>query len=493
MSHSTYLEDYLKRIPEGRKNLRAIAFLASMDVLSEHNPTIVHEILAELYAQRTRLKLIASENYSSLDVQLAMGNLLTDKYAEGYPHHRFYAGCDQIDSIEDEASQLARTLFNCDYAYVQPHSGSDANLVALWSILVHRIQDRELEKLSEKRLDALAPEDYELIRKKMMSQKIMGLSLPSGGHLTHGYIQNLSSKMMQAVSYDVDPETETLNYEHLREQVLRERPLILLTGYSAYPRRLNFAKLRDIAKSVDAVLMVDMAHFAGLVAGGVFQGEENPIPYADIVTSTTPKTLTGPRGGIVLCTEEYAPVVRKGCPLVLGGPLPHVIAAKAVAFREALEPSFRDYAHSVVDNARALAQGLIENGIRVCTGGTDNHLVLVDVGSVGLTGRQAEAALSDAHIMTNRNMVPNDSQGPWYTSGLRLGTPALTSRGMGVDEMRELAGLISGILKATQPTMAEQTGEKSRAKYYLSPQALESYQKRVAALLESFPLYPELP
>ena len=290
-----------------------------------------------------------------------MGNLLTDKYAEGFSHHRFYAGCDNVDTVEDIAQNELKKLFNCAHAYVQPHSGADANLVAFWSILVHRIQNKEIEKLGKKSIDELTPAEYEQVRQLMVNQKVLGMSLNSGGHLTHGYRHNISSKMMQAFQYDVERDTELLDYTALAKQAQEIKPTILLAGYSAHPRRLNFAKMREIADSVGAVLMVDMAHFAGLVAGKVFTGDYNPIPFAQMVTSTTHKTLRGPRGGIVMCQPEYAEIVNKGCPLVLGGPLPHVIAAKAIAFKEANTPAFADYAHQIVKNAVALSDRFKQN------------------------------------------------------------------------------------------------------------------------------------
>ena len=267
-----------------------------------------------------------------------MGNLLTDKYSEGFPYHRFYAGCDNVDFIEAAAVEELKKIFNCDHAYVQPHSGADANMVAFWSILVYRIQNKEIERLGKKTLDELTPEEYEKMRHLLMNQKVMGMSLNSGGHLTHGYRHNISSKMMHAVPYDVDPQTGYLDYKALETQVKKEKPAILIAGYSAYPRLIDFAKMREIADTVGATFMVDMAHFAGLVAGKVMQGNYDPVPFAHIVTSTTHKTLRGPRGGLVLCKNEYKEVIDKGCPLVLGGPLPHVMAAKASRSKKPIPP-----------------------------------------------------------------------------------------------------------------------------------------------------------
>lgn len=488
----TRLSRYLSKHPASGNNSAAIATLAALDHLERVSPLVAKSIIQELEDQRTHLKLIASENYSSLAVQHAMGNWLTDKYAEGVPHHRFYAGCQHVDAVEELAQKELVKLFGCDHAYVQPHSGADANLVALWAILLKRIQHPAIEKLSKKTLDELTPDEYESVRQLLVNQTLLGMSLNSGGHLTHGYRHNVSSKILRAVQYDVDRKTELLDYGALAEITKREKPLILLAGYSAHPRRLNFAKMREIADGVGATLMVDMAHFAGLVAGGVFTGEYNPIPFAHVVTSTTHKTLRGPRGGFVLCTSEFAEWVDKGCPAVLGGPLPHVMAAKAIAFQEANQDTFKTYAHNVVKNASALANAFLKKGIRLVTGGTENHLLILDLTRFGLTGRQGEIALRAATITTSRNAIPFDAQGPWYTSGIRLGTPALTTLGMGVAEMEEIADIITSILSATQPATAEKTGLPSRAQCTTEEAVLNRARARVKELLKRFPLYPEI-
>jgi len=488
----THLSTYFEKVPKDKQNSGAISFLAALDHLEQHSPSIAASIKKELEDQRTHLKLIASENYSSLAVQQSMGNLLTDKYAEGYVNHRFYAGCENVDSVEEQAQEKLKKIFGSDCAYVQPHSGADANLVAFWSILVHKVQNKEIERLGKKSLDELTPEEYEQARQLMMNQKLLGMSLNAGGHLTHGYLHNVSSKMMQAHTYDVDPETELLDYGKLAEQAKRVKPAVLLAGYSAYPRLLNFAKFREIADSVGAVLMVDMAHFAGLVAGKQLTGEYDPVPYADIVTSTTHKTLRGPRGGLILCKKEYEEVIHKGCPLVLGGPLPHVMAAKAVAFNEADTPEFQGYANQVMKNAKAMADQLQARGARLVTGGTENHLVIVDLTSFGLTGRHAETALREAGITINRNAIPFDQNGPWYTTGIRLGTPATTTLGMKEDEMREISNLIVDILENTQPLTVEKTGKPSKAKSKTDPKVFDSVRSRVYDLLGKHPLYPEI-
>lgn len=486
------LENYFVKVPENKRNKAAIAYLAALDYLGDNSPEIRDSIIQELTDQRSHLKLIASENFSSLAVQLAMGNLLTDKYAEGYAHHRFYAGCENVDTVEEAAINELKAIFGCEGAYVQPHSGADANMVAFWSILVQRIQNPAIEKLGKKSLDDLSPDEYETVRQLMLNQKIMGMSLNSGGHLTHGYRHNISSKMMKAVLYDVDPKTELIDYKSLTEMAKRERPNILLAGYSAHPRKINFAKMREIADSVNAVLMVDMAHFAGLVAGKAFTGEYNPIPYAQIVTSTTHKTLRGPRGGFVLCTKEYLDVVNKGCPLVLGGPLPHVMAAKSIAFKEANTPEFCRYAKNIIDNMQALAAQFLKRGVRLVSGGTENHLLILDLTQFGLTGRHAETVLREAMLTVNRNAIPFDQNGPWYTSGVRMGAAAATTLGMGPDEMIEIANITVDILSNTRPTINSKTGHPSKAQALIDPEILGKTKKRVFELLQNYPLYPEI-
>ena len=488
-----YLDKYFSNFSSDQRHTSVIAYLASLDYLTETAPHVAHSIVQELHDQRTHLKLIASENYSSLAVQLAMGNLLTDKYAEGYPFHRFYAGCENIDTIEAATIDEVKNLFGCDHAYVQPHSGADANMVAFWAVLVQRIQTAEVERLGKKSIDELTPEEYERVRQLMCNQKILGMSLNSGGHLTHGYRHNVSSKMMQASTYEVDQESGLLDYQAIAEQAQKVQPTILMAGYSAYPRKVNFAKMREIADSVGAVLIVDMAHFSGLVAGKVWSGDYSPVPHAHLVTSTTHKTLRGPRGGMVLCTEEFKEVVDKGCPLILGGPLPHVMAAKAVAFKEANSQEFQTYSQAVVDNAAALAGRLVERGVRLLTGGTDNHLMILDVSSFGITGRQAELALREAHLTVNRNAIPYDANGPWYTSGVRIGTPALTSLGMGTDQMLEVADILVDTLQATKPNIVKKTGKPSKAKSTTEPEVLKRNQEKVEVLLARYRLYPEIP
>lgn len=485
-----YLEKYFETKKE--KNKAAISYLATIDYLNECSPKIAQSIVNELKNQRSQMKLIASENYSSLAVQLAMGNLLTDKYAEGYAGHRFYAGCEQVDVCETEAADLLKEIFEADHAYVQPHSGADANLIAFWSLITFLIQDKKLDEMHCKNLNELSDEGYEVLRGHLVNCKIMGMSLDAGGHLTHGFRHNISSKMMRAQSYSIDPKTERLDYDQIQKAVLEYKPNILIAGYSAYSRRINFAKMREIAESVGAALMVDMAHFSGLVAGKVFQGEENPVPYAHIITSTTHKTLRGPRGGLILCQKELKDIVDKGCPLVQGGPLPHVMAAKAVAFQEAKSKNFQTYAHKVVENAKTLAECFLKEGLHILSGGTDNHMMVLDVSSFNITGRQAEDALLECGICLNRNAILNDPNGAWYTSGVRIGTPALTTLGMGSDEMKKLGSIMIEILKNTRPQMNLKKNILSKAKFELDEKVKEKSKKQVIDILKDFPLYPEI-
>jgi glycine hydroxymethyltransferase len=489
---TSYLDYYLNSVPSDQRSRAAIASLAGLDAVAEVAPDVCRAIVDELKAQRSHLKLIASENYSSLPCMLSMGNWLTDKYAEGVAGKRFYAGCEHVDTIESIAAQHAKELFGADHAYVQPHSGADANLVAYFSVLVQRVQQPELAALGLKTLDEASPEQAEAIRQKMVNQTLMGMALDAGGHLTHGYRHSFSSKIMRAVPYGVNPTTGWLDLDALRAQVQKVRPLLLVVGYSSYPRRLNFARLRQIADEVGATLMVDMAHFSGLVAGKVFTGEEDPVPYADLITSTTHKTLRGPRGGIILCRSAWKEVIDKGCPLVLGGPLPHVMAAKAVAFQEALQPSFRTYAQQICTNAKELADRLMQRGVSLITGGTDNHLVMIQAHeSFGLTGRQAEMALRSCGLTVNRNSIPNDPFGPLHGSGVRLGTPAVTTLGMKEQEMDEIADLIVTALQAARP---QPKGDEPmhRAPAVVAAHIQGAIKSRARDLLHRFPLYPEL-
>jgi glycine hydroxymethyltransferase len=489
------LQSYLDANKGKELNSAFIAYLSSLIEVSKVSPEISKNIVNELAAQRQSLKLIASENYSSLSSQLAMGNLLTDKYAEGYAFHRFYAGCENVDNIEGYATDQAKKIFNAEHAYVQPHSGADANLLAYWAIINTRVEIPALDEIGEKNPSKLSHEDWEKIRVKLGNQKMLGLDYYSGGHLTHGYRFNVSAKMFDAYTYTVNKETGLLDYDDIEKQATEIKPLILLAGYSAYPRKINFKRMREIADKVNAVFMVDMAHFAGLVAGGVFEGDYNPFPHAHVVTTTTHKTLRGPRGGMVLCTNEFAEAVDKGCPLLLGGPLPHVMAAKGIAFKEANSPEFKKYAKNIVENSKNLADFCQDEGMKIATGGTDNHLFLIDVRDFDLTGRQAESVLRECGITLNRNSLPFDPNGPWYTSGLRIGTPAITTLGMGKDEMKEIASVIKLVLSNTKPEIiasGDKAGQKSLAKYVIDKNITSEALSRVKTLLDKYPVYPEL-
>ncbi len=463
----------------------------ALEVIASVEPRVAEATRQELIDQRGSLKLIASENYASPAVLMTMGTWFSDKYAEGTVGHRFYAGCQNVDTVEALAAEHARELFGAPYAYAQPHSGIDANLVAYWAILAHRIEAPGLAERGVKSVNDLTEEDWESLRRELGNQRLLGMSLDAGGHLTHGFRPNISGKMFHQQQYGTDPVTGLLDYDVVAAKVREFRPLILVAGYSAYPRRINFAKMREIADEVGATLMVDMAHFAGLVAGQVFTGDENPVPHAHLTTTTTHKSLRGPRGGLVLAQEEYADAVDRGCPLVLGGPLGHVMAAKAVALAEARQPAFKEYAQRIADNAQSLAEGFLKRGCTLVSGGTDNHLVLLDVTSFGLTGRQAESALLEAGVVTNRNSVPADPNGAWYTSGVRLGTPALTTRGFGHDEFDRVAELMVEVLSSTTPGRTS-AGAPSKASYVLADGVADRVRAASAELLDKHPLYPEI-
>ena len=404
--------------------------------LSKYDSEVMEVINNEIKRQQHHIELIASENFVSEQVMEAMGSQLTNKYAEGYPGKRYYGGCEVVDIVENLAIERLKNLFGADHANVQPHSGSNANLGVYLAVL--------------KRGD-----------------KVLGMNLSQGGHLTHGSPVNISGIYYNFVDYGVDPLTEKIDYEAVREIALREKPQLIVAGASAYAREIDFKKFREIADEVGAYLMVDMAHIAGLVAVGLHQ---NPVPYADFVTTTTHKTLRGPRGGAILCKAEFAKQIDKAVfPGMQGGPLMHIIAAKAVAFKEASEPEFKDYQMQVLKNAKALADGLLEKGFRLVSGGTDNHLLLMDVKVKGLTGKKAEALLNDIGIAVNKNTIPNETESPFITSGIRMGTPAMTTRGMKEAEMKEIAEIIALAL--------DETNDR------------DPIRDRVYALCERFPLY----
>jgi len=495
----TLLGAYLARVAPGLDpaalSTETVAFAAALDLVVATAPEIATSMLQELADQRSHLKLIASENFASPAVLLAMGSWLSDKYAEGSAGHRFYAGCDNVDDIETRAAELACRLFRADHAYVQPHSGIDANLVAFWAILTTRVEAPAVARLGHKDASDLSAAQWETLRRELGDQTMMGMALDAGGHLTHGFRHNVSGKLFRHCTYGVDPSSGLIDYDVVAERARAERPLVLLAGYSSYPRLVNFRVFREIAEDVGATLMVDMAHFAGLVAGGVMTGDFDPFPHAHIVTTTTHKSLRGPRGGLVMCDRELAGAVDRGCPLVLGGPLAHVMAAKAVALEEASRPDFAGYARRIAANARALAEALLSRGVRLVTGGTDNHLLVADVRPFGLTGRQAEAALRSAGLTVNRNVIPDDPSGAWYTSGLRLGTPAVATLGMGADEMVEIADLVARVLGATDAekvASGPNAGRPSLARFRLDPAVAAEVTARVGDLLSRFPLYPGL-
>lgn len=389
------------------------------DYVAHQDPEVAEAIEKEESRQENKIELIASENFVSRAVMAAQGSVLTNKYAEGYPGKRYYGGCEYVDIVEDLARDRIKKLFQADHANVQPHSGAQANTAVYFAML--------------------EPGDT-----------VMGMNLSHGGHLTHGSPVNISGVYFNFVEYGVDPESETINYDVLRELAHKHRPKMIVGGASAYPRQIDFAKISEIAKEVGALIMIDMAHIAGLIAADL---HPNPVPYADFVTSTTHKTLRGPRGGIILCKQEYAQKIDKAIfPGIQGGPLMHVIAAKAVAFGEALKPEFKEYQKQIILNAKALAEGFLSRGFRLVSGGTDNHLILVDVRSKGLTGKAAEKILDDVGITVNKNTIPFDPESPFVTSGIRIGSPAVTSRGMKEPEMDQIVEAIDLALTAGDDT-----------------------------------------
>ena len=410
-----------------------------MSFLEKQDPNIQAVINQELARQRDKLEMIASENFVSQAVMEAQGSVLTNKYAEGYPGKRYYGGCENVDVIETLAIERAKRLFGAEHANVQPHSGSQANFGVYFALL--------------------QPGDT-----------IVGMNLSHGGHLTHGSPVNVSGTYFNVVPYGVDAETQQIDYDEFRKIVLEAKPKLIIAGGSAYSRQIDFKKMAEVAHEVDAIFMVDMAHFAGLVAAGL---HPNPVEYADIVTTTTHKTLRGPRGGLILCKEKYAKAIDKSIfPGIQGGPLMHVIAAKAVALGEALQPEFKLYAQQIIDNAKALAAALQDKGLTIVSGGTDTHVMLVDVRSTGLTGKEAEHLLDEVGITCNKNTIPFDPASPFVTSGIRLGTPALTTRGLQVKDMEEIADIIAAVLKNPEDKAVH-----------------EEASKRVAALCEAYPLY----
>ena len=409
-------------------------YAASWDQLKASDPEVAEAIANELHRERTTLRLIASENYTSPAVLAALASTMNNKYAEGYPGRRYYGGCEFVDVTERLAIDRARELFGAEHANVQPHAGAQANMAAYGAFVDPRSDD-----------------------------KILGMVLAHGGHLTHGSPVNFSGKWFNFVNYEVDPESEVIDMDRVRAMALEHRPRIILAGFTAYPRAIDFAAFRQIADEVGALFLVDASHFIGLVAGGAYP---SPVPHADIVTFTTHKTLRGPRGAIILCREEHAKAIDKAVfPMMQGGPLEHCIAAKAVALKEAMHPEFQDYAHRVVRTARALAQGLADEGLRVVSGGTDSHMVLADVRPLGeITGADAEAACDEVGIAINKNAIPFDPMPPMRPSGIRVGTPGPATLGMDEPEMKEVASIMGAILRArSDQAVKEEARERVRA------------------------------
>ncbi|WP_428910107.1 serine hydroxymethyltransferase [Niallia sp. Krafla_26] len=413
-----------------------------MKQVAQQDEKVYKAIVQELGRQRSKIELIASENFVSQAVMEAQGSVLTNKYAEGYPGRRYYGGCEYVDIVEDIARDRAKEIFGAEHVNVQPHSGAQANMAVYYSILEH-------------------------------GDTVLGMNLSHGGHLTHGSPVNFSGIQFNFVEYGVDPEKHLIDYNDVLEKARQHKPKLIVAGASAYPRAIDFKKFREIADEVGALLMVDMAHIAGLVAAGIHQ---NPVPYADFVTTTTHKTLRGPRGGMILCKEQYAKQIDKSIfPGIQGGPLMHVIAAKAVAFGEALQDSFKEYAQNVVTNAQTLASALQAEGITLVSGGTDNHLLLLDVRSLGITGKVGEKVLDDVGITVNKNAIPYDPEKPFVTSGIRIGTAAVTSRGFGSEDMKDIAAIMALTLKNPEDETK-----------------LAEARQRVEALTSKFELYPEL-
>ncbi len=406
--------------------------MIQFDVIRKVDPEDVSAMEKELSRQRDHLELIASENFVSEAVMAAMGSHLTNKYAEGYPGKRYYGGCECVDIVEDLARERAKRLFGAEHANVQPHSGAQANLAVYFSLLEY-------------------------------GDTVLGMNLSHGGHLTHGSPVNMSGKYFKIIPYGVSEKDEQIDYDKLRELALENKPKMIVAGASAYPRAIDFKRMSQIAKEVGAYLMVDMAHIAGLVAAGEHM---NPVPYADVVTSTTHKTLRGPRGGLILCREELAKAIDKGIfPGTQGGPLMHIIAAKAVCFEEAMRPEFKTYQHQVVQNAQALSKALVQSGVRLVSGGTDNHLMLVDLTASGRTGKEVEALLDEANITVNKNTIPFETRSPFVTSGIRIGTPAVTTRGLKEAEMQVIGGLLNDIIlhgEQAVPAVKEQVIEMTK-------------------------------
>ena len=413
--------------------------MIDISLIEQTDPEVAEALKLELSRQQGNIELIASENFVSPAVMAAAGSHLTNKYAEGYPGHRYYGGCQFVDIAENLARDRLKQLFGCEYCNVQPHSGASANLAVFFAVL--------------------QPGDT-----------VMGMNLAHGGHLSHGSPVNISGKYFNIVPYGVSKDTQTIDYDEMERIALECRPKMIVSGASAYPRVIDFARIREICDKVGAYMMVDIAHIAGLVAAGL---RPSPVPYADFVTTTTHKTLRGPRGGLIMCKEQYGKIIDKAVfPGIQGGPLMHIIAAKAVAFKEALDPSFNEYQKQIVANAKAMADEFSKLGVNMVSGGTDNHLILLDLTSKGMTGKELEKMLDEVHITVNKNAIPFDTQKPFVTSGIRIGTPAMTTRGMKEPEARKIAQLITKVIEEREGAFEYVTAE-------------------VAKLCAAFPLYAD--
>ena len=413
--------------------------MIDISLIEQTDPEVAEALKLELSRQQGNIELIASENFVSPAVMAAAGSHLTNKYAEGYPGHRYYGGCQFVDIAENLARDRLKQLFGCEYCNVQPHSGASANLAVFFAVL--------------------QPGDT-----------VMGMNLAHGGHLSHGSPVNISGKYFNIVPYGVSKDSQTIDYDEMERIALECRPKMIVSGASAYPRVIDFARIREICDKVGAYMMVDIAHIAGLVAAGL---HPSPVPYADFVTTTTHKTLRGPRGGVIMCKEQYGKIIDKAVfPGIQGGPLMHIIAAKAVAFKEALDPSFNEYQKQIVANAKAMADEFSKLGVNIVSGGTDNHLILLDLTSKGMTGKELEKMLDEVHITVNKNAIPFDTQKPFVTSGIRIGTPAMTTRGMKEPEARKIAQLITKVIEEREGAFEYVTAE-------------------VAKLCAAFPLYAD--
>lgn len=471
-----------------KDQLEALCVTSQYESIGLADRQIQAVLAKELDFQRKTLRLIPSENYTSLPVLFTMGTWLSDKYAEGSPGNRYYGGCQNIDTLETLAEERLMRLFpGFDGCSVQPHCGSDANLLAYTIALTVKVELPAIEEFNRRHeknytLNTLPQELFEEMRSRFVGQALMGFACSDGGHLTHGMRRNISSKLFRPVQFSVEAD-ETIDYDQVEELALKEKPILIVAGITSYPRNLNFRRLREIADKCSAVLLTDISHIAGLVASELFEDPYNPLPYADILTSTTHKTLRGPRGAIILARKPFSHFLGKACPLTMGGPLPHVMAAKAIAFQEALQPDFRDYSAKTLKNAQSLARRLLQHGLPLYTGGTSNHLLVINVRKAfQLSGAQAEIALESCGLITNKNLLPGDKGS--QTSGVRLGTPALTTRGLGEKEMEQIGDFVFQILEKTQII---------KEKVIVEEEVVKRVRDQVDQLCSAFPLYSHIP